>query len=166
MGLPWYRVHTVVINDPGRLLAVHLMHTALLAGWAGSMALYELAIFDPSDAVLNPMWRQGMYVMPFMARLGITSSWNGWDITGATGVDPGFWSFEGVAAAHIVFSGLLMLASIWVVLPIFLSKGTTNELPTIFVRSTLYSIITVSNWALPTIQKDCLPLKENCIPLF
>ena len=54
-----------------------------------------------------------MYVMPFMARLGITSSWNGWDITGATGVDPGFWSFEGVAAAHIVFSGLLMLASIW-----------------------------------------------------
>ena len=51
MGLPWYRVHTVVINDPGRLLAVHLMHTALLAGWAGSMALYELAIFDPSDAV-------------------------------------------------------------------------------------------------------------------
>ena len=64
MGLPWYRVHTVVINDPGRLLAVHLMHTALLAGWAGSMALYELAIFDPSDAVLNPMWRQGMYVMP------------------------------------------------------------------------------------------------------
>ena len=55
MGLPWYRVHTVVINDPGRLLAVHLMHTALLAGWAGSMALYELAIFDPSDPVLNPM---------------------------------------------------------------------------------------------------------------
>jgi len=113
MGLPWYRVHSVVINDPGRLLAVHLMHTALLAGWAGSMALYELAIFDPSDPVLNPMWRQGMYVMPFMARLGITGSWGGWDITGQTGVDPGFWSFEGVAAAHIVFSGLLMLAAIW-----------------------------------------------------
>jgi photosystem II CP47 chlorophyll apoprotein len=69
MGLPWYRVHTVVINDPGRLLAVHLMHTALVAGWAGSMALYELAIFDPSDPVLNPMWRQGMFVMPFMSRL-------------------------------------------------------------------------------------------------
>jgi hypothetical protein len=28
------------------------MHTALVAGWAGSMALYELA-FDPSDPVLN-----------------------------------------------------------------------------------------------------------------
>ena len=75
MGLPWYRVHTVVLNDPGRLIAVHLMHTALVSGWAGSMALYELAVFDPSDPVLNPMWRQGMFVMPFMARLGVTDSW-------------------------------------------------------------------------------------------
>ncbi|PPS03373.1 hypothetical protein GOBAR_AA17289 [Gossypium barbadense] len=59
MGLPWYRVHTVVLNDPGRLLSVHIMHTALVTGWAGSMALYELAVFDPSDPVLDPMWRQG-----------------------------------------------------------------------------------------------------------
>jgi photosystem II CP47 chlorophyll apoprotein len=36
MGLPWYRVHTVVLNDPGRLISVHLMHTTT---WlAGSMA--------------------------------------------------------------------------------------------------------------------------------
>jgi photosystem II CP47 chlorophyll apoprotein len=89
------------------------MHTALVAGWAGSMALYELAIFDPSDPVLNPMWRQGMFVMPFMARLGVTQSWGGWSITGETAVDPGFWSFEGVAAAHIVLSGLLFLAACW-----------------------------------------------------
>ncbi len=113
MGLPWYRVHTVVLNDPGRLIAVHLMHTALVAGWAGSMALYELAIFDPSDPVLNPMWRQGMFVLPFMARLGVTGSWNGWSVTGETGVNPGFWSFEGVAAAHIILSGLLFLAACW-----------------------------------------------------
>jgi photosystem II CP47 chlorophyll apoprotein len=89
------------------------MHTALVAGWAGSMALYELAIFDPSDAVLNPMWRQGMFVLPFMARLGVTGSWGGWSITGETGVNPGFWSFEGVAAAHIILSGLLFLAAVW-----------------------------------------------------
>jgi photosystem II CP47 chlorophyll apoprotein len=113
MGLPWYRVHTVLINDPGRLIATHLMHTALVAGWAGSMALYELAIFDPSDPVLNPMWRQGMFVLPFMARLGVTGSWGGWSVTGETGVNPGFWSFEGVAAAHIILSGLLFLAAVW-----------------------------------------------------
>jgi photosystem II CP47 chlorophyll apoprotein len=77
------------------------------------MALYELAIFDPSDPVLNPMWRQGMFVMPFMARLGVTQSWGGWSIGGETAVNPGFWSFEGVAAAHIVLSGLLFLAAVW-----------------------------------------------------
>ena len=31
------------------------------------MVLYELAVFDPSDPVLNPMWRQGMFVMPFVS---------------------------------------------------------------------------------------------------
>ncbi|KAL4271113.1 hypothetical protein AHAS_AhasUnG0022500 [Arachis hypogaea] len=113
MGLPWYRVHTVVLNDPGRLLSVHIMHTALVAGWAGSMALYELAVFDPSDPVLDPMWRQGMFVIPFMTRLGITNSWGGWSITGGTTPNPGIWSYEGVAGAHIVFSGLCFLAAIW-----------------------------------------------------
>ncbi|KAJ7941005.1 Photosystem II CP47 reaction center protein [Quillaja saponaria] len=113
MGLPWYRVHTVVLNDPGRLISVHIMHTALVAGWAGSMALYELAVFDPSDPVLDPMWRQGMFVIPFMTRLGITNSWGGWSITGGTITNPGIWSYEGVAGAHIVFSGLCFLAAIW-----------------------------------------------------
>jgi hypothetical protein len=113
MGLPWYRVHTVVLNDPGRLIAVHLMHTALVSGWAGSMAFYELAVFDPSDPVLNPMWRQGMFVLPFMTRLGISQSWGGWSISGETATNPGIWTYEGVAAAHIVLSGLLFMASIW-----------------------------------------------------
>jgi photosystem II CP47 chlorophyll apoprotein len=89
------------------------MHTALVAGWAGSMALFELATFDPSDAVLNPMWRQGMYVLPFMARLGVDTSWGGWSVTGETAASAGFWSFEGVAIAHIVLSGLLFLAAVW-----------------------------------------------------
>ncbi|KAL4286858.1 hypothetical protein AHAS_Ahas19G0128200 [Arachis hypogaea] len=89
------------------------MHTALVAGWAGSMALYELAVFDPSNPVLDPMWRQGMFVIPFMTRLGITNSWGGWSITGGTTPNPGIWSYEGVAGAHIVFSGLCFLAAIW-----------------------------------------------------
>jgi len=122
MGLPWYRVHTVVVNDPGRLIAVHLMHTALVAGWAGSMALYEVASYNPTDAVLNPMWRQGMFVLPFMTRLGVINSWSGWSVFGPYNADGfgnpivgdvGFWSFEGIAAAHIVLAGLLFLAACW-----------------------------------------------------
>ena len=113
MALPWYRTHTVLLNDPGRLIAVHLMHTALVSGWAGSMALYELAIFDPTDPILNPMWRQGMFVMPFMVRLGITESWGGWSLKGVSSSAVGIWSFEGVALAHVALSGLLFLAAIW-----------------------------------------------------
>ncbi|KAH7566635.1 hypothetical protein JRO89_XS08G0205900 [Xanthoceras sorbifolium] len=88
MGLPWYRIHIVVLNDPGRLISVHIMHTALVAGWAGSMALFELTVFDPYDSVLNPMWRQEGEI----PNLSI-------------------WSYEGVAEAPIVFSGLCFLAA-------------------------------------------------------
>ncbi|KAG6467607.1 hypothetical protein ZIOFF_074555 (chloroplast) [Zingiber officinale] len=59
------------------------------------------------------MWRQGMFVIPFMTRLGITNSWGGWSISGGTITNPGIWSYEGVAGAHIVFSGLCFLAAIW-----------------------------------------------------
>ncbi|KAG5626505.1 hypothetical protein H5410_011723 [Solanum commersonii] len=76
------------------------------------MALYELAVFDPSDPVLDPMWRQGMFVIPFMTRLGITNSWGGWSITGGCN-ESGIENSEGVAGAHIVFSGLCFLAAIW-----------------------------------------------------
>ncbi|KAG5570944.1 hypothetical protein H5410_060710 [Solanum commersonii] len=110
MGLPWYRVHTVVFNDPGRLLSVHIMHTTLVAGWAGSMALYELAVFDPSDPVLDPIY---MFVIPFITRLGRTNSWGGCSIIRGTVTNPGIWSYEGVAGAHIVFSILFFLAAIW-----------------------------------------------------
>ncbi|KAI5677285.1 hypothetical protein M9H77_08235 [Catharanthus roseus] len=96
MGLPRYRVHTIVLNDPGRLLFVHLMHTALVAGWAGSMPLYELAVFDPSDPILDPMWIQGMFV--------ITNSWGRWSITGGTITNSGIWSYEGLYGLGILVS--------------------------------------------------------------
>ena len=59
------------------------------------------------------MWRQGMFVMPFMTRLGITDSWGGWSITGESVSNPGIWSFEGVALSHIILSGMCFLAAIW-----------------------------------------------------
>ena len=35
------------------------------------MTFYEVGAFDPTDIAFNPMWRQGMYVLPFMTRLGM-----------------------------------------------------------------------------------------------
>ncbi|XP_059064776.1 photosystem II CP47 reaction center protein-like [Cryptomeria japonica] len=107
MGLPWYRVHTVVLNDPGRLITVHIMHTALVSGWADSKALYELAVFDPSNPILDPMWRQGMFIIPFMTRLGIKDSWGGWSITGETGSNLGKPSLDlpKIFGTHLFLSG-------------------------------------------------------------
>jgi len=101
----------VVLNDPGRLISVHLMHTGLISGWAGLMALYELIVTDPSDPVYNPIWRQADYVIPQMAKLGVISSSYGWSLNqeGARAL----YTMEVVAASHILFSGLLILAAFW-----------------------------------------------------
>ena len=47
--LPWFRVHIILLNDPGRLISAHIMHSGLAAGWAGVMVFYELIILDPTD---------------------------------------------------------------------------------------------------------------------
>jgi photosystem II CP47 chlorophyll apoprotein len=74
------------------------------------MVLYELSVVDPSDPIFNPLWHQGMFTIPFMTQLGVTSSWAGWslDLTGL----PQAWSYEAVDFGHIIRSGLLLEASI------------------------------------------------------
>ena len=72
--IPWFRIHATVLNDPGRILSVHIMHTALIAGWSGTMAGYERSILNGCDPIYNPLWRQGSYVFPFMTRIGVSDS--------------------------------------------------------------------------------------------
>ena len=60
--LPWFRVHIVILNDPGRLISVHIMHSALLSG---GMLFYEVIIVDPTEPVYSPTWRQGL-LYPFI----------------------------------------------------------------------------------------------------
>lgn len=110
--LPWFRVHVILLNDPGRLLSVHIMHTGLVSGWAGAMSIYELIVVDPSDPVYNPIWRQGSFVLPYISRLGVISSYFQWSI-GLEFTQGVLWSFESVALSHILLTGLLTLASCW-----------------------------------------------------
>jgi photosystem II CP47 chlorophyll apoprotein len=60
------------------------MHTSLVAGWAGAMTLYEMSVFSPADPDLNPHWRQGLFLVPYMLRLGVNASWGGWKIGGSS----------------------------------------------------------------------------------
>ena len=112
ISLPWFRVHIVLLNDPGRLISTHLMHTSLVSGWSGVMALYEIVILDSSDYVYNPLWRQGSYVMPFISRLGVVTSIFNWSL-GINTLQSTFWTFEIVSLTHIILAGLLTLSSCW-----------------------------------------------------
>ena len=126
--LPWFRVHLVILNDPGRLLSTHLVHTALISGWSGSMLLYELLILERNDRVFNPIWRQGCYVIPFISRLGVLNSSYGW-VEGLS--DSSYiWTYEVVLISHLALSGLLLLSSQWhwaySDLDVFISKISGN----------------------------------------
>ena len=70
-----------------------------------------------------------------MARLEITNSWGGWNITKVTITKLGIWSYEGVARVHIVFSDLCFLAVIWYWvywdLKIFCDESTRKKLITL-----------------------------------
>jgi len=110
--LPWFRVHIVILNDPGRLISVHVMHTALVAGWSSVMLLYELIIVDPTDPVYNPIWRQGCYLMPFTSRLSVVRSLYDWSL-GIELLDNPYWTYETVSVAHILLSGFSILAAFW-----------------------------------------------------
>lgn len=56
MGLFWYCVYIVVLNDLGCFFVVYLMYSVLVFGWVGLMVFYELVVFDFFDLVLNLMW--------------------------------------------------------------------------------------------------------------
>lgn len=102
MRIPWFRVHGVVLNDPGRLISVHCIHTGLVAGWAGLNLLFESIVFDNSDLIFHPIWKQGMYVLPFCSRLGLVFS----SINNSTILIFGIFS-------HLLLAGLIVLAGSW-----------------------------------------------------
>ena len=68
----------------------------------------------PTDIAFNPMWRQGMYVLPFMTRLGVVDSWSLWSMSSNPSArGTGIWTYEGVGTTHIILAGLLFAASLW-----------------------------------------------------
>ena len=112
-NLPWFRSHIVVLNDPGRLISTHLVHTALVAGWSGCMLIYELVIYDFTDTVLNPFWRQGFFVLPYSVRIGVSLSLYLWSIGFSFTIYFSLWTFEFVSLCHIILSGILLLSASW-----------------------------------------------------
>ncbi|KAF9682807.1 hypothetical protein SADUNF_Sadunf05G0146700 [Salix dunnii] len=94
---------------PYYLLDFHVMHVPLVGGWADLMAPQEQVALDPSSPALDTMWRQDMFFILFVTRLGITILWAGSNITG----NPAIWSYEVQEVGLVSFSLLLFFGHIW-----------------------------------------------------
>jgi photosystem II CP47 chlorophyll apoprotein len=88
------------------------MHTALVAGWPGMMLLYELLTLDPTDPAVNPLWRQGSYVIAFLSRLGVLRSEEAWALAIIRYSQPS-WTYELVLGSHLSLAGLALSAGAW-----------------------------------------------------
>ena len=93
-------------------MSVHIMHSGFVAGWSGVMLGYELITVDATDPVLNPIWRQGCYVIPFTSRIGVIRSLYSWSL-GIKLSSLLYWTYETINYAHISLSGSSILAGFW-----------------------------------------------------
>ncbi|MEM9217954.1 MAG: chlorophyll a/b binding light-harvesting protein [Cyanobacteria bacterium P01_F01_bin.150] len=91
----WWAGNARFIDESGRLLGAHVAHAGLIVLWAGAMTLFELSRYNPSE----PMYDQGLILLPHVASLGIG--------VGAGGEIIDFYPYIAIGMVHLVASAVL-----------------------------------------------------------
>jgi len=100
-SVPWWAGNARLTNLSGRLLGAHVAHTGLIVFWAGAMTLFELARFDPGQ----PMYEQGLILLPNLARLG-------WGV-GSGGAIVSTYPYWVIGVLHLISSAFLGAGGIY-----------------------------------------------------
>ena len=86
------KAHITTQLISGKFLGAHLVHTALILVWAGTMSLFELSHFIPE----KPLYEQGFILLPHLATLG-----------------GNLYSHFIISILHLISAGILALGGIY-----------------------------------------------------
>ena len=88
----WWSGNARFIELSGKFLGAHLVHTALILVWAGTMSLFELSHFIPE----KPLYEQGFILLPHLFELG-----------------GNLYSHFIISILHLISAGILALGGIY-----------------------------------------------------